>query len=224
MIASTLDCERNSLGRTLRLGLWLALQIGAWIIGVGAGILHGPWRLTVGILVVAAVAWMLVTGVRVAAAWERALVLRLGQVHDIRGPGIMYLLPGLDTVRFFDTRPQSLELPALSLITRDRIIVALSGTVRVTVTDPTKALLGNTDSVRTLLDCTEATLHEIAGAMTHDELRADRNRFSRQVVDGVEAHAPAWGLHVETLWLREGTGTGGEKPQTRASSLTEQHA
>ena len=75
-----------------------------------------------------AILWgILVSGVRVAAQWERGVVLRLGRFLKIRGPGILYIIPFIDNVRFVDLRLLTLNIPSQQVITKDNVPAAIDG-------------------------------------------------------------------------------------------------
>src|SRR5437868_10646403 len=97
-----------SLGGPLRALLFVVPVVA---VGVILFLIVGPttnierWTVPIAILVVFAVLWgIFVSGVRVAAQWERGVLLRLGRFRAIKGPGIMYVVPFIDNIRFVDLR------------------------------------------------------------------------------------------------------------------------
>src|SRR5689334_20908998 len=101
--------EHVSLGRGLRvvilLVLWAAGSILSALLGLGAaGIPGAGVTFPLGIVVSFFVALYVSHVVRVAAQWERGVVLRLGKYHGLKGPGVILVFPVMDTVRFVDTR------------------------------------------------------------------------------------------------------------------------
>src|SRR4051794_10739835 len=85
------------------------LVLGAIVSGVA--LLINP---VVGVLV--AGGWIVLdaiisSGVRLAAKWERGVVLRLGRYHDTKGPGLFVIIPMIDQVRIIDTRILAVTIP-----------------------------------------------------------------------------------------------------------------
>ena len=78
---------------------------------------------------------------RVAAQWERVLVLRLGRFLAVKGPGIIYAIPFLDYVRFVDTRTLTLNIPRQKVITRDNVPAQIDAVLYFLVTDPERAVI-----------------------------------------------------------------------------------
>ena len=120
--------EHVSLGRGLRVVILLVLWAGgsflAALLGLGAGGLPGAGiTFPVGIVVSFFLALYVSHIVRVAAQWERGVVLRLGKYNGLKGPGVILVFPVMDTVRFVDTRLLTLDIPQQQVITRDNVPV-----------------------------------------------------------------------------------------------------
>src|SRR5262249_1130978 len=108
--------DHVSLGGPLRAVVFLVV----WALGLGLSALLG-W-LVAGIaglsvsLLIGGIFWILVAFwasrlVRVAAQWERGVVLRFGRFHAVKGPGLLLIFPIADSVRFVDTRLLTLDIP-----------------------------------------------------------------------------------------------------------------
>ena len=109
-----------SLGRALRTILFFVpvILLGVvllWSLGRGTDM----QRLAGGVTeVIFAVLWgILVSGLRIAAQWERGVVLRLGKFRSVKGPGMIYIVPFVDSVRFDDLRLLTLNIPSQQVIT-----------------------------------------------------------------------------------------------------------
>ena len=100
----------------------------------------------VAVAFVLVVVWgILVSGLRVAAQWERGVVLRLGKFQTVRGPGIMYIVPFVDNVRFVDLRLLTLNIPSQQVITKDNVPAAIDGVLFYRIADAEKAVIGIQD-------------------------------------------------------------------------------
>src|SRR4026207_517004 len=78
-------------------------------------------------------------GVKVVREYERAVVLRLGRLVDARGPGIIYIVPGIEQMYKLDLRTITLEIPSQDVITRDNVSVKVSAVLYFRVIDPSRA-------------------------------------------------------------------------------------
>jgi regulator of protease activity HflC (stomatin/prohibitin superfamily) len=93
---------------------------------------------------------------RVLPEWERAVVLRLGRFQGVKGPGIIFLIPIIDTARIVDTRIVTMNVPRQEAITSDNVSVSVDAVVLFKVMDPKDAVVQITDYIQTAsLDCAD---------------------------------------------------------------------
>jgi len=154
--------------------------------------------------VLAAMLWgMLVSGIRVAAQWERGVVLRLGRFQSVKGPGVMYIVPFLDTVRFVDLRLLTLNIPSQQVITKDNVPAAIDGVLFFRVADAEKATIGIQDFAFAIAQYAQATLRDVVGGLSLDELLSEREHIQKRIAEIVEEHIHAWGLHLDSIRLQD---------------------
>ena len=195
-----------SLGRSLRGVVFLVPVI---ILGLALFLALKPMteaRVTaaVVIIVVFAVLWrILVSGLRVAAQWERGVVLRLGKFHTIRGPGILYIIPFIDNVRFVDLRLLTLNIPSQQVITKDNVPAAIDGVLFFLVSDPQKAVIDIQDYAFAIAQYAQATLRDVVGGLSLDELLSEREQIQQRIADVVEQRISNWGLHLDSIRLQD---------------------
>lgn len=194
-----------SLGRTLRVLLFVVP-----VAALGAVLL---WRqpqtelekvtaLTTALLF--ALVWgILVSGVRIAAQWERGVVLRLGRFQSVRGPGLMYIIPFVEVVRFVDLRLLTLNIPSQQVITKDNVPAAIDGVLYYLVTDAEKAVVLVQDFSFAIAQYAQATLRDVVGGLSLDELLTEREQIQRRITEIVEEHVSGWGLHMDSIRLQD---------------------
>jgi len=103
--------------------------------------------LVIGVLAVVA----LMTGLKIVPEYERVVVFRRGRVVAVRGPGVAYVVPGLESQRTVDMRVEVLHVQPQRGQTRDRIAVEVGATVQYYVVDPEQAAV-------VVSDCRSITL------------------------------------------------------------------
>jgi len=192
--------EHVSLGKSLRAFLFIVPGI---IIGL---LLYGVFRRTTDLFFVvwavfAVVVWILVSGVRIAAQWEKVVVLRLGKFRDLKGPGIMYIIPILDNVRFVDTRTLVLNIPSQKVITKDNVPAQIDGALFFLVANPMKAVLSIQDFRFAIAQYAQASLRDVVGGLTLDEILSEREQVQERIGRMVEERIKEWGLHVDSIRL-----------------------
>jgi len=188
-----------SLGRSLRFIMWLVPTVVAAVVIFLSG-LEIPVAVTVQVLF-AILAAILVSGVRVAAQWEKAIVLRLGKFHGTKGPGIMYIIPVIDYVRFVDIRTLVLNIPQQKVITKDNVPAEIDGALFFLVSDAERAVVKLQDFQYAISQYAQASLRDVVGGLSLDELLSEREQIQLHIQAIVEERIKEWGLHVDMIRL-----------------------
>jgi regulator of protease activity HflC (stomatin/prohibitin superfamily) len=151
-----------------------------------------------------AIVWgIAVSGIRIAAQWERGVVLRLGRFQSVRGPGPMYIVPFIDSVRFVDLRLLTLNIPSQQVITKDNVPAAIDGVLFFLVSDAEKAVILVQDFAFAIAQYAQATLRDIVGGLSLDELLTEREQIQKRIAEVVEEHIRGWGLHMDSIRLQD---------------------
>jgi len=196
----------QNLGAPLRLMVFLLVWAGgtglsALILGAGGGLVPilaflGP--LTLLFLLVALWASRIP---RIAAQWERAVVLRFGKFHALKGPGVLFVFPVMDVVRWVDTRLQTMDIPHQQVITRDNVPVTIDGALFFQVKDPERAVLTVQAYRHAINQYAQASLRDVVGSMSLDDLLSEREVIQTRIAESVESRSVAWGMHVDSIRL-----------------------
>lgn len=190
--------EHVSLGGGVRLVVFFLVFV---VVGVAGYLATGP----LGAPIVAIVAFLPALWasriVRVAAQWERGVVLRLGKFHGIAGPGVILVFPIVDTVRFVDNRLLTLDIPQQQVITRDNVPVRVDGVLFFKVEDSERAVITVQDYRYAISQYAQASLRDVIGSMSLDELLSERDQIQQKIEEVVERHAKEWGIHIDSIRL-----------------------
>lgn len=140
-----------------------------------------------------------VPGIRVASQWEKGVVLQLGRYAGTRGPGVFYVIPGLESVLFIDTRLLALDIPAQRAITKDNVPVQIDGALFFQVADPGRALVEVQDYRFTTSQYAQAALRDVVGGLSLDDLLAERDQIQQAVGNILEERVREIGIHVDSI-------------------------
>jgi len=147
--------------------------------------------------------WILAMSVRVVSQWERMVVLRLGRFARIGEPGLRVLTPVLETPIFVEMRVQTVDIARQQAITQDNVPVVVDGVIFFRVENAEAAAL-RVQSYRTAISrLAQATLRDVIGRLSLDELLSHQERLESEIERAVETASAAWGLHVEAIKLEE---------------------
>lgn len=169
---------------------------------IAFGLLGSPQR-KVGAVVASGFWLVLVSGVRVAAEWERGVTLRLGKFIGVKGPGIFYVFPGIETARFIDTRTLVANIPHQKVITRDNVPAEIDSALFFLVSDAKKAVTSIRDFQFAISQYAQAALRDVIGGLTLDELLSEREQIQEKILEAVEEKVKEWGLHLDSVRLQD---------------------
>ncbi|MGH7440370.1 MAG: SPFH domain-containing protein [Polyangiaceae bacterium] len=146
---------------------------------------------------------VLSASVKVVAQWERMIILRLGKFKTVAEPGLRLLLPVLDTPMFVEMRVQTVAIAKQQAITKDNVPVEINGVIFFKVVDAESAALKVQDYKGAIWRLAQATLRDVAGQLSLDEVLSHQVRLESQISQNVEAQARAWGLLVDGIKLED---------------------
>jgi regulator of protease activity HflC (stomatin/prohibitin superfamily) len=146
---------------------------------------------------------ILAASVKVVAQWERMIVLRLGKYKSLADPGLRLLIPIFDTPIFVEMRTQTVDVSKQQAITQDNVPVLVNGVIFFKVVQPEAAALRVENYRQAILRLAQATLRDVVGKLSLDELLSHQERLESEIARNVEAASKAWGLHVEAIKLED---------------------
>jgi regulator of protease activity HflC (stomatin/prohibitin superfamily) len=183
--------------------VWMVVMAVAAVVALIAG------SLSVGFGVAAAVLGFLVaslaaSAVRLAAQWERAIVLRLGQFHGERGPGLFFVIPVVESVPYvLDMRTITTVFKAEQTMTRDTVPVDVDAVLFWRVVNPQKAALEVANYQNAVSWASQTALRDIIGRSTLAELLSDREAIDKRLRAVIDERTEPWGMRVESVEIRE---------------------
>jgi regulator of protease activity HflC (stomatin/prohibitin superfamily) len=143
---------------------------------------------------------------RVALQWERAIVLRLGRYRALKGPGLFWILPFIDTVpMWIDLRVRPTAFNAEKTLTRDTVPVDVDAVLFWIVKDPEKAALEVMDYEAAMTWAAQTALRDIIGKTDLSEMLTGREVIDLNLQKLIEAHTSLWGIHVHSVEIRDVT-------------------
>jgi regulator of protease activity HflC (stomatin/prohibitin superfamily) len=140
----------------------------------------------------------------VANQWERAVVLRLGKLSAIRGPGLFVIVPFVDSVAsWLDQRIQTTEFNAEQALSRDTVPVNIDAVVFWQIHDPERAALEITDYRQAIARVAQTSLREMVGSSMLSMLLSDRKQGDQLLRDEIGRKTAEWGVAVISVEIRD---------------------
>ncbi len=156
----------------------------------------------VGVYFIAVVIAALVSGLKVMKEYERAVILRLGRLVAYRGPGIIYVIPGIERMIRIDMRTITMDVPSQDVITRDNVSVKVNAVLYFRVVDPSKAVIEVENYLYATSQFAQTTLRSVCGQAELDQLLSERDRINHKVQEILDVQTDPWGIKVVSVEVK----------------------
>lgn len=143
------------------------------------------------------------SAIKILREWERGVILRLGRLIGAKGPGIFFIIPGIDKMIRIDLRLVTLDIPPQDVITRDNVSIKVNAVVYYRVVDPNKAVVEVANYHYATSQLAQTTLRSVVGQMELDELLAQREKINMQLQDILDRHTEPWGIKVTLVETKQ---------------------
>jgi regulator of protease activity HflC (stomatin/prohibitin superfamily) len=141
---------------------------------------------------------------RLARQWERAVVLRLGRFTGLRGPGLFWVIPFVDSVtRCIDQRVITTSFAAEQTLTSDTVPVNVDAVLFWVVCDPEKAALEVQDYPQAVGWAAQTALRDIIGRTSLADLLQGREKIEEELQRFIDARSTPWGVTVQSVEMRD---------------------
>jgi len=176
-----------------------------FIVFIGGAVLARLADMPIAVTVVLAlIGIFLGYSIKMAQQWERAVILRLGKLHAVKGPGLFILVPIFDAVAtWIDQRIRTTEVNAEQALTRDTVPVNVDAIVFWMVHDAERAALEIADYVSAVQRVAQTSLREMIGSSVLSALLSDRKTADAALKDVIGAKTAEWGVTVNSVEIRD---------------------
>ena len=142
---------------------FLIFGIGMLIVYTMHNVLSSAINISIGISAFI-IALLVSASIKIADQWNRAVVLRLGKFHSLKGPGIFFIIPIIDTVPYWiDTRVNTTDFTAEKTLTKDTVPVDVDAVLFWKVVEPKKAALDVVDYTIAIGWASQTALRDVIG-------------------------------------------------------------
>jgi regulator of protease activity HflC (stomatin/prohibitin superfamily) len=181
----------------------ISSAIAAVLAGLAAlAILSG--RLLVPGAVLAALAVIVLVALKMAQQWQQAVILRAGKFLAVRGPGLFWIVPILDSIAaLIDTRLRTTQFIAEQTLTRDTVPVDVDAIIFWIVTDVKRAALEVASYGEMISWAAQTSLRETIGAAELARLLSNRRAADEELRTTIEAKTANWGISVKSVEIRD---------------------
>lgn len=155
-----------------------------------------------GLTFIIIVAALIISGVKILKEYERAVIFRLGRMVGARGPGLTYVIPGIEKMVRMDLRTVTMDIPPQDVITRDNVSVKVNAVLYFRVLEPNKAVREVENYLFATSQLAQVTLRSVCGQAELDELLAERERINTRIQEILDQQTDPWGIKVVLVELK----------------------
>lgn len=160
----------------------------------------GGWILTSTIVLAIIVS----TSIKVADQWNRAVILRLGKFHALKGPGLFFIIPVIDNIPYWiDIRVITTTFTAEKTLTKDTVPVDVDAVLFWKVVDPRKAAVDVEDYRSAISWASQTALRDIIGKTILSDMLEGREKISIELRRIIDERTEPWGINVISVELKD---------------------
>jgi regulator of protease activity HflC (stomatin/prohibitin superfamily) len=180
------------------------------ILGIGAALSYtfftvsdnvgGMWVLASALFVAIVVS----SAIKVADQWNKAVVLRLGRFHSLKGPGLFFIVPVIDNIPYWiDIRVITTTFTAEKTLTKDTVPVNVDAVLFWKVVDPKRAALDVAEYKGAISWASQTALRDVIGKTMLSEMLEGRDRISNELQKIIDERTEPWGINVISVEVKD---------------------
>ena len=150
----------------------------------------------IGLLIAAA-------SVHVLREYERGVVFRLGRLSQLKGPGVILLVPFINRLVRVSLRTVTLQVPPQEVITRDNVPARVTAVTYFRVVDPNKSIVEIQDVLAATSQIAQTTLRSVLGKADLDTLLSEREQLNSSLQQIIDDQTEPWGIKVTTVEIKD---------------------
>ena len=145
---------------------------------------------------------ILFSSIKVLNEYERGVTLTFGRFTGVKGPGLIFLIPGVQQMFRMSTRVVVLDVPPQDVITRDNISVKVNAVIYFRVVNPEAAVLNVENYMYATSQLAQTTLRSVLGQQELDDLLAQRDKINKNLQEILDLHTEPWGIKISSVEVK----------------------
>jgi regulator of protease activity HflC (stomatin/prohibitin superfamily) len=155
------------------------------------------------LIVVAILAFYLLSSIKILNEYERAVIFRLGKLlSQPKGPGVILVFAPIDRMVRVSLRTIVMDVPPQDVITRDNVSVKVNAVVYFRVMDPRRAIVEVESYHYATSQLAQTTLRSVLGQVELDDLLSQRERLNQELQHILDLHTDPWGIKVSAVEVK----------------------
>ncbi|MCM8822211.1 MAG: slipin family protein [Candidatus Omnitrophica bacterium] len=141
--------------------------------------------------------------VKIVPEYERGVIFRLGRLIGPRGPGLFFLIPGVERMVKVSLRTVTFDVTPQEVMTKDNVPIKVNAVVWFRVMDPSKAIVEVENYRLSTMQIAQTTLRGVLGQMELDEILSERDKINHKLQQIIDEQTDPWGIKVSIVEIKE---------------------
>lgn len=145
---------------------------------------------------------VLFASIRIMREYDRAVVFLLGRFWRVKGPGLIIVVPLIQTAVRVDLRTIVMDVPTQDVISKDNVSVKVNAVVYFRVIDPQRAIIQVEDFYNATSQLAQTTLRSVLGKHELDEMLSERDKLNFDIQKILDTQTDAWGIKISSVEIK----------------------
>ncbi|WP_429886374.1 slipin family protein [Geoalkalibacter halelectricus] len=155
------------------------------------------WLVILALLVV-----IVASAIRMLYEYERGVVFRLGRFSSVKGPGLRFIIPGVDRMVKVSLRTVAMDVPPQDVITKDNVSIKVNAVIYFRVVSPDKALIEVENYLYATSQLAQTSLRSVLGQSELDDLLAHRDQINQHLQELLDRQTDPWGVKISNVEIK----------------------
>lgn len=142
-------------------------------------------------------------GADINLEYEKSVIFRLGRIVEVKGPGMIWIVPFLDKQVKFDTRMRTVDIEEQDAVTKDGVAIKVNAVLYYHVEKPAKTAAKVMDYHDATIQTALTTLRELIGQHELDQILSDRGELNLKMFDKVDDITKSWGIRIDRIETKD---------------------
>ena len=145
---------------------------------------------------------VLVNTIKILKEYERGVIFFLGRFYRVKGPGLIILIPFIQTMTKIDLRVIVMDVPTQDVISRDNVSVKVNAVIYFRIVDPEKAVIQVANVFEATSQLSQTTLRSVLGQHELDDMLSERDKLNADIQGILDARTDNWGIKVANVEIK----------------------
>ena len=140
--------------------------------------------------------------IKILKEYERGVIFFLGRFYTVKGPGLIILIPFIQTMTKMDLRVIVMDVPTQDVISRDNVSVKVNAVIYFRIVDPEKAVIQVANVFEATSQLSQTTLRSVLGQHELDDMLSERDKLNADIQAILDKRTDNWGIKVANVEIK----------------------